>query len=221
VTRPRALVLAGGWEVHQPEALAEFAAATVLDGFDVIRTGDLDALDPATLAGFDLLVPLWTFGAISPAQEAALVEAVGGGLGLVTWHGATSAFLASRPFKFLVGGQFVAHPGDEDVTYTVEFVGDDPLVAGLAPVTVTSEQYYLLVDPAVTVLATTRMVAPGMDWLAGVEMPAAWCRTWGGGRVFYCSLGHTVEILELASVTTLLRRAAVWATRPSDTPPAR
>ena len=213
MTRPRALVLAGGWEVHQPEALADFAATTVLDGFDVVRTADLGALDPATLAGFDLLVPLWTFGDIATAQEAALVEAVAGGLGLVTWHGATSAFIASRPFKFLVGGQFVAHPGDEGVTYTVEFGGDDPLVEGLEPVTVTSEQYYLLVDPAVTVLATTRMVAPGMAWLSGVEMPAAWHRTWGAGRVFYCSLGHTVEILEQPSVTTLLRRAAAWATR--------
>jgi type 1 glutamine amidotransferase len=193
--------------------MADFARHRVLTGFDVDHTHDLDVLDRAALADVDLLVPLWTFGELADPQEAALVGAVADGLGLVTWHGATSAFLASRPFKFLVGGQFVAHPGDSEVTYTVGFVGDDPLVDGLEPVTVTSEQYYLLVDPAVTVLATTRMVAPGMDWLEGVEMPVAWHRRWGSGRVFYCSLGHTLDALEQTSVTTLLRRATRWASR--------
>ncbi|MEA2901870.1 MAG: uncharacterized protein QOH36_1757 [Actinomycetota bacterium] len=210
---PRALVLSGGWPDHQPEVMADFARHQVLAGFDVEHTHDLDVLDREALAGVDLLVPLWTFGELAPAQEAALVGSVADGLGLVTWHGTTSAFIASRRFKFLVGGQFVAHPGDGDVTYTVEFVGDDALVAGLAPVTVTSEQYYLLVDPAVNVLATTRMAAPGMDWLRGVEMPVAWTRSWGSGRVFYCSLGHTLESVADPSVTELLRRAARWASR--------
>ena len=194
--------------------MADFARHQVLAGFDVDHAHDLNVLDRSTLADVDLLVPLWTFGELSEAQEAALVGAVADGLGLVTWHGSASAFIASRPFKFLLGGQYVAHPGDAEVTYTVAFVGDDPLVEGLEAVTVTSEQYYLLVDPAVTVLATTRMVAPGMDWLAGVEMPVAWHRRWGAGRVFYCSLGHTLESLDHPSVTTLLRRAARWSTRP-------
>ena len=101
---------------------------------------------------------------------------------------------------------------------------------------VVSEQYYLLIDPAVRVLAETTIVGEGMPWLAGTRMPVAWTRQWGRGRVFYCALGHTVEILELAPVRTLLARAAEWArrrpgmpsrdhreivTRPVDTPRSR
>jgi type 1 glutamine amidotransferase len=132
-------------------------------------------------------------------------------MGVLAWHGATSAFLACRRHKFLLGGQFVAHPGEQAVTYSVRFHDNDPLVAGLGDVTLTSEQYYMLVDPAVKVLATTRVVGPGMDWVAGVEMPVAWTRRWGRGRVFYCSIGHTVDDLNHPSMITLLRRAAAWA----------
>jgi type 1 glutamine amidotransferase len=219
VDRKRALVLFGGWEEHKPELAAEFAAQRVLEDFDVTLSSDLSTLGSEVLAGIDLLVLLWTFGDITPMQEEALVGAVEDGLGLLTWHGTSSAFLASRRHKFLIGGQFMAHPGGQNVTYTVNFGADDPLVEGLADVTVTSEQYYLLVDPAVKVLATTDMATPGGD-PAGVAMPVAWTRGWGQGRVFYCSLGHTPETLDSTSVLTLLRRAAVWAGRqpPSSRP---
>lgn len=206
------MILYGGWEEHKPELLADFAAQSVLADFDVSRSQDLAMLDTEVLAGIDLLVLLWTFGEITSAQEEALLGAVHDGLGLLTWHGATSAFLASRGHKFLIGGQFMAHPGGENVTYDVDFLANDPLVEGLPDVTVTSEQYYLLVDPGVKVLATTAMANPGGDPPA-VAMPVVWKRGWGQGRVFYCSLGHTPETLESPPVLTLLRRAATWASR--------
>jgi type 1 glutamine amidotransferase len=216
------MVLFGGWEEHKPELSAEFAVQRVLGDFDVSVSQDLNLLDPAVLTGVDLLVLLWTFGEIAPAQEEALLAAVEDGLGLLTWHGSTSAFLASRAHKFLTGGQFMAHPGGEHVTYTVNFLDNDPLVEGLVDVTVTSEQYYLLVDPGVKVLATTVMANPGGDPPA-VAMPVAWKRGWGQGRVFYCSLGHTPETLDSPSVLSMLRRAAAWASRqppPAQPPPS-
>jgi len=224
----QALVLFGGWEEHKPELSARFAVDCVLTDFEVSMSQDLTCLDPAVLAGVDLLVLLWTFGQITPEQESALIGAVDGGMGLLAWHGTTSAFLDSRAHKFLIGGQFMAHPGGAKVTYPVTFLGNDPLVEGLADVTVTSEQYYLLVDPAVKVLATTPMASPGAgagtgdspgsppsegDECAVVQMPVAWKRSWGCGRVFYCSLGHTPETIDSTSVLTLLRRAAAWAGR--------
>jgi hypothetical protein len=44
-------------------------------------------------------------------------------------------------------------------------------------------------------------------------MPVAWKRQWGKGRVFYCALGHTLDVLEQPSITTLLSRALLWACR--------
>ncbi|MCW5605638.1 MAG: ThuA domain-containing protein [Burkholderiales bacterium] len=211
--KPRALLLHGGWPGHEPERSAAFVLRHVLQDFDVVQSGDLGMLCADTLAAFDLLIPVWTFGELDESAEIALLASVADGLGIVAWHGATSAFLASRRHKLLLGGQFVDHPGGDAVTYVVKFRGNDPLIASLDDFTVTSEQYYLLVDPAVKVLAHTYMDGGPMSWLHGVEMPVAWTRPWGRGRVFYCTLGHTPAILAHPPLVTLLRRAAAWASR--------
>jgi type 1 glutamine amidotransferase len=209
----RILLLHGGWEGHQPAELADFARRFLFDNWKVVCSEKLGMLDPVTLGQFYLIVPAWTYGQITTEQEQALLDAVEGGLGVVAWHGAASAFLASRPHKFLIGGQFVAHPGGPDVTYDVHFLGNDPLVEQLEDFAITSEQYYMLIDPAVKVLATTRIKGGKLTWVDGVEMPIAWTRWWGRGRVFYCSLGHSAETLRHPVLVTLLRRAALWAAR--------
>jgi len=209
----RVLLHHGGWEGHDPTGAAEFAAANLLDGCEVVRSSDLTLLRASELKRFDLLVLAWTFGEITTEQEAALMTAVAAGLGLVTWHGGASAFLASRQHKLLIGGQFVGHPGGSTVTYDVHFEDNDAMVDGLADFAITTEQYYMLVDPAVKVVATTRMKLLHMPWLDHTEMPVAWMREWGRGRVFYCSIGHSVEQLAHPTVTELLRRAMRWAKR--------
>jgi len=209
--RKRVLLLYGGWEGHQPERFADFAENELLVDFDVVRSRDLGILRPDVLAGFDLFVPIWTFGKLSDTQETALLNAAADGMGMVAWHGNASSFLESRPHKFMLGGQFVGHPGGSDVTYSVRFLDNDPLVDGLEDITITSEQYYLLIDPAVKVLANAYIDGDDMDWVSGVQMPVAWKRRWGKGCVFYCALGHTLDVLEQPSITTLLSRAVRWA----------
>lgn len=209
----RALLLYGGWEGHQPERCADYAERSLLEEFEVTRSKDLGMLQPDALSQFDLVVPIWTFGELSQDREEALLQSVASGLGLVSWHGFASAFLESRPHKFLLGGQFVGHPGGNHVTYAVRFLANDPLVDGLEDFTISSEQYYLLIDPGVKVVAATSIVGDKMEWLSGVAMPLAWKRPWGMGRVFYCALGHALEDLQHPSVITMLRRAVRWAAR--------
>ena len=180
--RKRALLLYGGWEGHDPKTFADFAQQQLLSDFDVTLSSDLEMLRHETLSQFDLLLPIWTFGEITKTQESGLLQACQEGLGVVAWHGSTSAFLESRAHKFLLGGQFVAHIGGESVIYDVNFTGSDPLVCGLEDLTVCSEQYYLLVDPAIEVLATTRINGDNLSWLSGLEMPLAWKRAWGQER---------------------------------------
>jgi hypothetical protein len=211
--RKRVLLLYGGWRGHSPKRIANFIEKRLLADYEVVRSDNLRVLSEDVLAGHDLLVPLWTFGKITKKQEGHLLNAVANGMGLLALHGNTSAFLESRPHKFMLGGQFVGHPGGNLVTYTVRFHANDPLVDGLDEITITSEQYYLLIDPAVKVLASTSIDGDHMDWIKGVQMPVVWKRQWGKGRVFYCALGHTVEILKQPAVTTLLSRALLWACR--------
>jgi type 1 glutamine amidotransferase len=114
----------------------------------------------------------------------------------------------------MTGGNWVAHPGGEEPTYTVHFKqGSSPLVEGLEDFELKSEQYYLHVDPAVEVLATTRF--PTVTWYHAangpVDMPVIWTKRWGIGRVFYCSLGHHADIMEMKTPKEIMRRGFLWA----------
>jgi type 1 glutamine amidotransferase len=209
-----ALIVHGGWDGHQPQAFAELCAALLRDEGLSVRVADsLDALtDSAALSRLSLIVPIWTMGAIGAEPLAALLDAVASGVGIAGFHGGMGdAFRDATDFQFMVGGQFVAHP-DGIKDYEVNLV-DDPLTRGLADFRVRSEQYYMHVDPSNHVLATTVFQPETAPWVAGTVMPVAWTRRWGDGRVFYSSLGHAPEELDVHEARELLRRGMAWAAR--------
>ena len=58
-------------------------------------------------------------------------------------------------YQFMVGGQWVAHPGGF-IDHEVNILDtDDPITAGLSDFKLHTEQYYMHVDPSNEVLATT------------------------------------------------------------------
>lgn len=212
----QALVVYGGWEGHRPaEVAALFQSILTELGFTVHLANTLDALVDRDLTQLHLIVPVWTMGRITQEQAGAVASAVAAGVGLAGCHGGMcDAFRECTLWHFITGGQFVAHPGDDGTTYTVHIHrGAHPIVEGIEDFTVTSEQYYMHVDPAIRVLASTRFpVAPGPHAANGpVDMPVVWTKLWGRGRVFYTSLGHTPEVLNLPPVRTLLQRGCAWA----------
>jgi uncharacterized protein len=219
MTDPRALILHGGWEGHEPDQFADHYATVLRDeGFAVDVSDSLDALlDGDALGGLRLIVPIWTMGTIEPDQLRGLREAVAGGVGLAGFHGGMGdAFREATDFQWMVGGQFVAHP-DDIKDYDVTIVErDSPIMRGLDDFSVTSEQYYMHVDPSNEVLATTRFHPDSAPWVDGVVMPVVWTRPWGAGRVFYSSLGHRTGELMVPEVGEIQRRGMLWAARCED-----
>lgn len=203
----KALIVQGGWDGHNPKGMSELLAAQLRKNqVDVIVSDTLDAFKTYDLPSFDLLVPIWTMGTIQRDQLTPLLDAVRGGVGIAGVHGGMcDAFRNETEYQFMTGGQWVAHPGNAGVTYEVRMDGvPSPITAGLPSVTVTTEQYYMHVDPGITVLATT-------TFKNGVVMPVVWTKHYGQGRVFYCSLGHTVDIIENPTVLELVTRGMLWA----------
>jgi type 1 glutamine amidotransferase len=76
-----------------------------------------------------------------------------------------------------------------------------------------SEQYYMHVDPANEVLATTTFSGQYCPWIDGVVMPVAWKRRWGAGRVFYASVGHVAADFNVPEAKEIVRRGLLWAAR--------
>jgi type 1 glutamine amidotransferase len=67
---PSALIVAGGWEGHEPRQCANlFAGVLRDDGFDVEVSGSLDAFADPSLRRRDLVVPIFTHSVITQEQE--------------------------------------------------------------------------------------------------------------------------------------------------------
>jgi type 1 glutamine amidotransferase len=230
-----ALILRGGWEKHAPTVFADWIRTRLENQGDVVTVTDTlgTLLDATAMSRVDVIVPIWSsmgsghdpsLGNLTREQEDALVEAVENGVGLAGWHGHMGDAFRDRPtYKFLAGSQFVGHPPgwpdrpipEEDfITYRVNIAGDHPIVAGLKPFDVHSEQYYLHVDPAIDVHATTTFSGEHLPWLDGVVMPVTYTKRWGQGKVFYCSIGHDIREFEIPEVAEMITRGVRWAGRP-------
>ncbi|MGA2266691.1 MAG: ThuA domain-containing protein [Phycisphaerae bacterium] len=205
----KALIVYGGWAGHEPDKVAAILAEQLRKhDFDVELSTTLDSFaDAAKLAALNLIVPVWTMGTISKDQLKGLLAAVkDGGVGIAGVHGGMGdAFREATGYQFMVGGQWVAHPGGV-IDYRVHIVDHaDPVTAGLDHFAMHSEQYYMHVDPSNHVLATTTFE------INGCTMPVAWKRTYGKGRVFYSSLGHVAGDFDVPEALMIITRGMLWA----------
>ncbi|TVY05566.1 ThuA domain-containing protein [Paenibacillus cremeus] len=212
----KALIVWGGWLGHEPQEVAEiFRQVLTADGYEVEVSDTLESFsDVEKLKALDLIVPVWTMGEISKEWAKNVSIAVQSGVGLAGCHGGMcDSFRNNVDWQFMCGGQWVAHPGNDGVEYKVEIKNSSStLLEGIEDFDVKSEQYYLHVDPAVEVLATTRFpTVEGPHSLnKAVDMPVVWTKRWGVGRVYYCSLGHKANIVEMPPVKEIMRRGFHW-----------
>lgn len=214
----RALIVQGGWDGHQPELVSvRFKKILENEGFEVTISDTLQSFeDLDSLMKLDLIVSCWTMGEISQEQCTNVAKAVGAGVGLAGCHGGMcDSFRNSTEWQFMTGGQWISHPGGDGVEYTVNICrGSSDIVEGLEDFKVKSEHYYLHVDPAIEVLATTRFPLISYYHISNkpVDMPVAWTKRWGNGRVFYTSLGHHDDVFENSpSAEEMMRKGMIWA----------
>jgi len=212
-----ALMVWGGWEGHEPKQCVDiFAPYLQSQGYEVRVSDTLDVYtDQDYMMSLDLIVPVWTMGTISPEQEQGLLDAVRSGVGIGGWHGGMGdSFRNNTGYQFMVGGQWVAHPGGI-VDYEVNIIRPlDPITAGLSDFKTRSEQYYMHVDPSNEVLATTTCHASAeAPWIEGTVMPVVWKRMYGAGRVFYSSVGHVAADFEVEEARIIVERGMLWASK--------
>jgi type 1 glutamine amidotransferase len=231
VTERQALVVRGGWDGHHPvEATDEFLPHLKDNGF-AVRVEDSPRVyaDTGYMSGVDLVVQCMTMSTIEKDELAGLITAVENGTGLAGWHGGIAdSYRSSADYLHLIGGQFACHPpkapeertgeqADNFIPYRVEMLPSadgHPITHGVADFDLVTEQYWVLTDAYVDVLATTTLAAREWDaWHRPVTSPAIWTREWGRGRVFVCTPGHDMDVIRNPNVTTIIERGLLWAAR--------
>lgn len=212
----KALIVWGGWDGHEPKLCTDIFAPILRERtYDVTISDTLDIyLNTEFMLALDLIVPIWTMGTITREQEKGLLDAIAGGVGVAGWHGGMGdAFRNNTTYQWMVGGQWVAHPGNI-IDYEVNIIDhNDPITAGLNDFKMHSEQYYMHVDPSNQVLATTTFTGEHASWVNGTVMPVVWKRMWNQGRVFYSSLGHHASDFTVPEAKEIQIRGMMWASR--------
>jgi type 1 glutamine amidotransferase len=231
VSQRRALVVRGGWDGHHPVAATELFIPHLRDnGFEVqVEESPAVYADEATMAATDLVVQCNTMNTIEKDQLEGLMTAVEAGTGLAGWHGGIAdSYRNSSDYLHLIGGQFACHPGkapeertgeqsDNYVPYRVEMLPaakSHPITQGIEDFDLVTEQYWVLTDDYIDVLATTTQAVRAWDpWTRPVTSPAVWTRQWGKGRIFVATPGHNPTVLADDNVRTIIERGLLWAAR--------
>jgi uncharacterized protein len=224
-----ALVVRGGWDGHQPvEATDLFIPFLEKNGFEVtVHDSPAVYADESVMRGVDLIMQCNTMNTIERDQIDGLRAAVAAGTGLAGWHGGIAdSYRNNSDYLQLIGGQFACHPGkhpdelkgeqaDNYIPYRVDITAPDhEIVRGIESFDLVTEQYWVLSDDYIDVLATTTLAAREWDpWHRPVVSPAVWTRTWGTGKVFVATPGHNVEVLAVDQVRTIIERGLLWASR--------
>ena len=223
----------GGWPGHKPKESVDFFVPWLKsEGAIVTVSNSLDIYtDKEIMSQVDLIIQNWSMGKINSEQFQGLLDAVIDGAGFAGWHGGMAdAFRDNLEYQFLVGGIFLSHPGGF-VDFEVNIVdSQDPITYGIKDFSLKkTEQYYMLVDPNVKVLATTtfdqesyplyewrdnKMIESKdrkLTWITGNKIPVVWKKNYGKGRVFYSSIGHFLSDFDVTEAFEIQKRGIRWA----------
>jgi hypothetical protein len=212
----------GGWEGHKPresvdlmvpKLRAEGANVKIFDTLSVYS-------DQKIMNETDLIIQIWTTGKITKKQFEGLEKAIMNGTGFAGWHGGLGdAFRDNLKYQFIVGGQFLFHPGGH-IDHSIKIIDkSDPITQGLKDFNLKkTEQYYMLVDPNIKVLAISEFDREKYEKpkkkenkITGSTMPVVWKKNYGKGRIFYSSIGHHLTEFEVPEVMTMQMRGFRWA----------
>ena len=168
---------------HQPaERFAQLKPELASRGIELVYTDRIGDLTPQTLAAYDALAVYANIDNLPPEGEAAILDFVRNGKGLVPLHCASFCFRNSPAWIDLVGAQFQKHGTGE--FRTVNVAAEHPVMQGFGGFKSFDETYVHTKhnDRGRTILEE-RVEGDHHE-------PWTWVRTEGKGRVFYTAWGH-------------------------------
>jgi len=208
------VIVYGGYPPHQPKKFAKKIEKWLLKNNARVTLSESTKIyaNNKIMDKIDLIIQSVTMLDINRNEFKGLVRAISNGTGLAGFHGGLGdSFRNSTEYQYVVGGQFVSHPGGQ-VLYDVNIIDKkDYVTKNINDFSLKTEQYYMHVDPNNKVLATTKFSGNNDYWIKNAIIPVIWKKYYGKGRVFYCSLGHSMDVFDIIEVKEILKRGLFWA----------
>jgi type 1 glutamine amidotransferase len=155
-------------------------------------------LTPGALESVDAVVFANTTGNLGVPDLAAFLNWIASGHGFVGIHSALDTYRDAPTYLDMVGNEFDTHGDQTEVDAIVES-GGHPAVAHLGGrYRVFDEIYRFARNNRGTVMPLLTLDRFPRDGLARAgepgDLPLAWAKSHGSGRVFYTALGHRDEL---------------------------
>lgn len=212
-----------GWESGLYDTIIRTDSQSITKSPILFKTGTGIATGEQFLArNLNYFDAIFFFGVreidLTKAQREDLLSFVrDDGKGFVATHAGSTAFFSWPEFGEMLGARFDEHPwGITDATVVVED-GKSPIVAHLPKSQVVNDEHYQLKDfsrDKLHILA--RLDATKLDLKAPLvhrkdaDFPAAYTKSYGKGRVFYSTLGHSRELWDTPWMQTMYFEALKW-----------
>lgn len=186
------------------------AAGLVADTI-LADVASLERLTPELLASHQILCLVHTSGELplSDAQKRSIHDFVVAGNGFVGVHGASTICYGWDGYRELLGAHFKSHPPAATFTVVTEDQGHPSTCHLPASFEVTDELYTFRSNPR-DVASVLLSAEPGSLGLEG-DLPLAWTKPHGAGRVYYNGLGHFDAIWDDPAFRAQVAGGLRWA----------
>jgi type 1 glutamine amidotransferase len=154
------------------------------------------------------------------AEREAFQHFIEAGGGLMGIHSASGSQRDWPYFAHVLGGKFLEHPVQQDLSVSVADAGSK-LTAGLPPSFEWNDECYFLSDMSPDIhplLYVDRSKVKGLDKMKLAHpddfpkmLPVAWYQNVDGGREFYLALGHRIDSYKDPKLVAILDHGFVWA----------
>jgi type 1 glutamine amidotransferase len=178
--------------------------------FSVVISSDMDVFKADSLKEFDAMCFNNTTGlTLSPQTTPdlckSLMDFVKGGKGIIGIHAATDNFNQWPEAQEMMGGKFTGHPWTANGTWAIKIdEPNHPLMAPFAgkgfkikdeiyrtePPLYSRDKQLVLMSLDMGDETTQKKAEKPSDADTGIS----WIKSWGKGRLFYCSLGHNHDV---------------------------
>lgn len=170
--------------------------------FEVVVSGDMAMFKAENLNKFDAVCLNNTtrLGFEAPELRKSLMDFIKGGKGIIGIHAATDNFYKWPEAAKMMGGQFCGHPWGSGDTVAIKIDdAEHPLMAPYKgkgfkvkdeiyrtkPPLYSRDKQRVLMSLDMTDEATHKKAGP-----EDTDIGISWVKSYGKGRLFYCSLGH-------------------------------
>ncbi|MDO5968548.1 ThuA domain-containing protein [Flavivirga aquimarina] len=200
-------VAGGSWHDHLGVAAVLRRFLEVRHDYHITYSEDFNVFT-RSLDSYDVIIMNGMPASMTNDQFTGFSKAVEEGKPILGLHSATAALKKDEKHKVLynalIGADFSKHPPIH--TFPVKIIKPShPIVENIGDFTIYDEMYFYHGQ----VEGNTVLIEAEHE---GVKTPIAWTRTYGKGKVFYTSLGHSVGAATNKYFQQLVLNALIWLT---------